>query len=91
MYSATRDGSGSHSSTIAVGLMMGLFALLAIIVAGNAADPGMHAQALTFLGLAICFILGVAGWGGKLGHRNPFDSSVYEDTIIKYGVFASSF
>lgn len=70
---------------------MGFFALLATVVAGNAVDPGMNAQALTFLGLATCFILGMVGWGGRLGNRNPFDPSIYEDTIVKYGVFASAF
>ncbi|WP_370323189.1 cytochrome-c oxidase, cbb3-type subunit I [Henriciella pelagia] len=30
-------------------------------------------------------------WAGKLGTRDPFDETKYEDTLVKMGVFASMF
>ena len=51
----------------------------------------MGAHAWLFLGLAVVGLLALALWAGSLGDRDPFDQTVYEDTIVKFGVTASMF
>ncbi|MEM0985247.1 MAG: cytochrome-c oxidase, cbb3-type subunit I [Pseudomonadota bacterium] len=91
MLSAKRPAHADHASLVMVGALMGTFTLLAILIAGHAADPGMEIQALTFLALSGVFLIGLAGWSATLGDRNPFDHRTYEDTLVKFGVFASTF
>lgn len=80
-----------NSSLFAVGGILGVFLVLALIMAGQARDAAMETQAWTFVGLAIAFILGLCLWGGDLQGRNPFDEREYEDTLVKWGVIASMF
>jgi cytochrome c oxidase cbb3-type subunit 1 len=51
----------------------------------------MGAHAWLFLGLSVAGLLALALWAGSLGDRVPFDPTVYEDTIVKFGVVASMF
>ena len=81
----------NHISSQTVGAFVGIFLILAILMTGNAYDAGMQIQAGTFLAMALIFVLGLALWGGSLGDRDPFDQSQYDDTIVKFGVFASTF
>ena len=78
--------SGFSISIITVGATVALFLVLALLMAAGAKDPLMGIQAWTFIGLAGLFISAMVIWGGKLNKRNPFDPSVYENAIVKWGV-----
>ena len=82
---------GFSISILTVGAAVGLFLVLALLMAAGAKDPLMGIQAWSFIGMAVLFISAMVIWGGKLNNRNPFDPSVYENAIVKWGVFASMF
>ena len=82
---------GFSISILTVGATVALFLVLALLMAAGAKDPLMGIQAWTFVGLAGLFISAMVIWGGKLNKRNPFDPSVYENAIVKWGVFAAMF
>ena len=83
-----RQGS---TSIVSVGVFLGIFLLCALLIAANAADPMMGAHAWMFILLAGIFLLGMMFWAGGLNKRDPFDSTQYENALIKWGVFASMF
>jgi cytochrome c oxidase cbb3-type subunit 1 len=79
------------TSLYAVGGIVSVFMVFALIIAGHARDAAMSMQAWTFVTMAVVFLAGLAFWAGDLGNRTPFDESEYEDTLIKWGVAASMF
>lgn len=83
-----RNGNGS---IVAVCSITGLFVLLALLIAGATSDPLMSVQAWTFIAVAGAFLIGTAMWAGNLIDRDPFDSTEYENTLVKFGVAASMF
>jgi cytochrome c oxidase cbb3-type subunit 1 len=83
--------SSAFASIGSVAAFTSIFAILALLIASHAADPLMGAHAWLFLGLAVVGLLALALWAGSLGDRDPFDQTVYEDTIVKFGVTASMF
>ncbi|MCA8901100.1 MAG: cytochrome-c oxidase, cbb3-type subunit I, partial [Hyphomonas sp.] len=44
-----------------------------------------------FFGLVIVGLAAIALWAGGLKGRDPFDQTVYDDTIVKFGVAISMF
>ena len=60
-------------------------------IAANATDGMMGVHALMFLAATTVWLVATGLWGGKLGDRDPFDETKYEDTLVKMGVFASMF
>lgn len=80
-----------YTSIFMVGGVLVIFLVLTLLMAAFAKDSAMEVQAWTFFTLAGALIAGTALWGGGLGNRDPFDESQYEDTLIKWGVFASMF
>ncbi|MEM5517592.1 cytochrome-c oxidase, cbb3-type subunit I [Henriciella sp. AS95] len=91
MNSATVQHRGLDTSTLGVAAFLGLFAILAIFIGANAADRLMGVHAMMFLSAVLAWLVGIGLWAGKLGDRNPFDETKYEDTIVKFGVFAAMF
>ena len=83
--------SSAFASIGSVAAFTSIFAILALLIASHAADPLMGAHAWLFLGLAVVGLLALALWAGSLGDRDPFDQTVYEDTIVKYGVAIAMF
>ncbi len=83
--------SGPGVSIGTVSALTGLVALGVLIIAGNAADPMMAAHAWTFFFLAVGGLMLTGFWAGSLNGRDPFNPAFYEDTIVKYGVWASVF
>ena len=79
------------SSTGMVAAFLCVFAVLAILIAGNAADRLMGVHALLFFSAIALWLIGIGLWAGKLGDRDPFDETRYEDTLVKFGVAASMF
>ena len=69
---------GMDGSTVTVAALLGLFAILAIYVAGNAMDRLMGVHATVFFGVLAAWLVGIGLWAGKLGDRNPFDETKYE-------------
>ncbi len=78
-------------STWGVGAVLVLLALAALFVAANSADALMGVHAWIFLGAAAVGVVGVGLWQGALHGRDAFDQTVYEDTIVKWGLFISLF
>ena len=74
-----------------VGGIWAFFCLLGLIVSVRTEDPLMSIQAGLFaiMAAALVFITGM--WAGSLVGRDPFDETEYENTLVKYGVFASVF
>lgn len=79
------------TSVVAVGVFSLIFMGLALTMFANAADAGMELQSALFLVMGLVLILGACFWYASVGENDPFDASVYEDTIVKYGVAASMF
>ena len=88
---AISRGAGPGFSIGTVSALTGLVALGVLVIAGNAADPMMAAHAWTFFFLTVAGLLITGLWAGSLNGRDPFDGAFYEDTIVKYGVWASVF
>ncbi|OZB14749.1 MAG: cytochrome-c oxidase, cbb3-type subunit I [Hyphomonas sp. 34-62-18] len=84
-------GAGPGFSIGTVSALTGLVALGVLVIAGNAADPMMAAHAWIFFFLTVAGLLITGLWAGSLNGRDPFDGAFYEDTIVKYGVWASVF
>jgi len=82
---------GADQSTWIVSGIVGLFAILSLYIAANATDRMMGVHALMFLAATIVWLVATGMWAGKLGTRDPFDETKYEDTLVKMGVFASMF
>ena len=89
-HSLTVNRNG-NDSIIAVCGLTGIFVLLALLIAGTTSDPLMSVQAWTFIALAGLFLIGTAMWAGDLIDRDPFDSTEYENTLVKFGVAAAMF
>ncbi len=81
----------NNSSIFAVGAFLSVFLLLGLLMASFAKDAAMGHQAMTFLVLGGTFFVGLCMWAGNLIDRDPFDESEYENTLVKWGVFASMF
>ena len=91
MTTATQNRGNIDNSTATVAGLLGIFAILSILIAANAMDRLMGVHAMVFLAALTAGLVGLGLWAGKLGDRTPFDQTVYEDTLVKYGVFASMF
>ena len=91
MANVIARGRGYTSTIMMVGALLGVFMILALLMAAGAKDTGMAVQAWTFIGLAGAFLVGMSLWAGQLLGRNPFDQSEYENAIVKWGVAASMF
>ncbi len=82
---------GPDTSTLSAGIFVAVFALLALLIAARAVDPLMEFHAYTFLALTVAGLAALVLWAGSSGKDRPFDQSVYEETLIKYGIAASMF
>ncbi len=91
MSSLALKRGGADQSTWIVSGIVGLFAILSLYIAANATDRMMGVHALMFLAATIVWLVATGMWAGKLGTRDPFDETKYEDTLVKMGVFASMF
>ena len=78
-------------STVTVAAFLGLFAILSILIAANAADRLMGVHATLFFAAVAAWLIGIGLWAGKLDGRDPFDQTKYEDTLVKFGIAASMF
>ena len=88
---ATSRTTGPGFSIGTVSALTGLVGLGVLIIAGNAADPMMAAHAWIFFFLTVAGLMITGFWAGALNGRNPFDPAFYDDTIVKFGVWASVF
>lgn len=91
MSTLTSHSKSGGASILAVGALLSVFLLFALLIAANAKDPAMGYQAWTFLTLGGLFLVGMSMWAGNGTDDNPFDESEYENSIVKWGVFASMF
>ena len=91
MSTTTLRKGGMDTSTVIVATMLGIFAILAVFIAGNATDRLMGIHATVFFAAVAAWLLGIGLWAGKLGDRDPFDQTKYEDTLVKFGIFTSMF
>ena len=91
MTSRTISSNSGGGSIASVSALVAVFGVLALIIAGRTIDHAMGIQAMTFIVLVTAFLVGTGMWAGNLINRNPFDESRYEDTLVKFGVFASVF
>ncbi len=91
MSTATLKRGGMDNSTASVAGLLGVFAILSIYIAANAMDRLMGVHATIFLFALAAWLVGIGLWAGKLEGRDPFDETKYEDTLVKFGVFASMF
>ncbi|MEL6245541.1 MAG: cytochrome-c oxidase, cbb3-type subunit I [Pseudomonadota bacterium] len=91
MHAQTASPGGNSGTVYQVGGVLGVFLVLALLIAGRTNDPLMGAQALTFLALAGVFLLAMMMWLGTKVDQDPFVETEYEDTLVKFGVVASTF
>ncbi len=91
MATALPRRPGPDTSILSVGVLTAVFVLLALLIAARAADPLMGAHAGIFFALGGLGLVAMGMWGGTGRADAGFDQTVYEDTIVKYGVFASMF
>ena len=91
MIQTTGNLKRSSGSLVAVGGVLALFLLFAILIAANAKDPAMMYQAWTFIALAGLFLVGMSMWAGLEREHDPFDEREYENGLVKWGVFAAMF
>ena len=87
----TMQKSGVDFSTMTVGLFVGLFTLISVFIAAWTPDPLFEIHAWIALGMGVVAILALSFWSADLNGKKLFDPSEYEDTLIKFGVFASMF
>jgi cytochrome c oxidase cbb3-type subunit I len=86
---AGKNATGFSIGTVSA--LVGLVSFGALVIAGNSADPMMAAHAWIFFFLTVGGLLATGLWAGGLHGRDPFDPSIYEDTIVKFGVAAAMF
>ena len=91
MQTTLKSSKLGKSSFMTVGVLLVVTIIWAAITAARSNDPLMQAHASLILLLTVIGGVSLAMWAGMLGHRNPFDESEYEDTIVKFGVFAAMF
>ena len=83
-------GRGGNSVAV-VSAFVGVFFVLALLIMAATTDPLMDIQASTFAALTLVLLIATALWAGHLIGRDPFPETEYEDTLVKFGVFASAF
>ena len=86
-----REGSGVDTSVLTVGGFLALFAFLALLITANASDPMMGFSSMIFLLLMIVMLAGTMMWYGNRAGNPLFDQSIYEDTIVKWGIAVTTF
>ena len=91
MATTSAHPRGPDTSVLSTGIFVAVFAVLALLIAAWAVDPLMEFHAFTFLGLTVAGLAALVLWAGSSGKDRPFDQTVYEETLIKYGVAASMF
>ena len=83
--------AGVDTSVLTVSGFVGIFALLGLLITANASDPMMAFSSMIFLLMTVAMLAGTMMWYGTRSGRPLFDQSIYEDTIIKYGIIATTF
>lgn len=78
-------------SVLSVGLLVGIFTFLALIIAAWTPDRLMEAHSFLALGLGVVALAGLCFWAASVQRTHLFDPREYDDTIIKFGVAASMF
>jgi cytochrome c oxidase cbb3-type subunit 1 len=91
MATTSAHPRGPDTSVLSTGIFVAVFAVLALLIAAWAVDPLMEFHAFTFLGLTVVGLAALVLWAGSSDRDRPFDQTVYEETLIKYGVAASMF
>ena len=80
---------GPDFSVLSVGVLTAVFALIGLVIAARAADPLMGVHAWIFLALTMVGLAALVFWAGSAKAGPMFDPAHYEETVIKYGVYAS--
>ena len=80
---------GPDFSVLSVGVLTALFALIGLLIAARAADPLMGVHAWIFLALTVIGLAALVFWAGSPRAGPMFDQAHYEETVIKYGLYAS--
>ena len=91
MSASTLQKRGMDTSIVLVAALLGVFAILGVFIAGNATDGLMEIHATVFYAAIAIWLVCIGLWAGKLGDKNPFDETKYEDTLVKCGIFAAMF
>jgi cytochrome c oxidase cbb3-type subunit I len=91
MAQASLTDRADTTSILTVGVVLGVFTLIGLIIAGLTESNLMAAQATIFLVLTVVWLAGLVMWSSNHAKANPFDEREYENTIVKWGVFASMF
>ena len=77
--------NGIDTSILSVGVFLGLFALIALLIAANPADPMMAFTSSVFLVMIVAFLVGMLMWLGNRSGDVLFDQKIYDNGIIKWG------
>ena len=91
MADSIQKRGGFDTSVLTVVGFLAVFALLALFITANASDPMMGFSSLVFLILTGAMLVGTMMWYGNRSDQVLFDQDIYEDTIIKWGIVATTF
>ena len=91
MAGSIQKRGGFDTSVLTVIGFLAVFALLALFITANASDPMMGFSSLVFLILTGAMLVGTMMWYGNRSDQVLFDQDIYEDTIIKWGIVATTF
>ena len=91
MATTTMQKNGIDFSVLTVGLFVGVFTLLALMVAAWSPDPLFNIHGWLSLGMSLVAILAICFWAANRKDGKLFDETEYEDTLIKWGVGVSMF
>ena len=91
MATTTMQKNGIDFSVLTVGLFVGVFTLLALMVAAWSPDPLFNIHGWLSLGMSLVAILAICFWAANRKDGKLFDETQYEDTLIRWGVGVSMF
>ncbi len=91
MANAAQGGSRVDPSAVAVALIAVLLVIAGLAGAGAAVDAGFKAHALVFAAAGALALAAIFLWHEGGGDAPRFDSTYYEEGVVKAGVFATMF
>lgn len=91
MSNATLKPSRVDFSVLSVGIFVGVFTLLAVLITAWTTDRHMSIHAPLAAGVGVLAIAAICFWAAGIKRSIVFDPREYEDTIIKFGVAISMF
>ena len=91
MTASTLKPARLDFSVLTVGIFVGIFTFLALLIAAWTRDPFFEIHGWIGLMLGVISIAALCLWSANTTRPSLFEPTEYEDTLVKFGVWASMF